>query len=156
MKGNPKVLSILNQALTTELTSINQFFLHARMFKNWGLEELNEKAYKKSIKDMKQADELITRILFLEGLPNLQQLGRLQIGEHTEEMLMSDLNFESNQIAELRSAIELCEQEKDYVSRELLASILSYEEDYLDWLETQGSLINVTGIENYQQSMMES
>ena len=156
MKGNPKVLSILNQALTTELTSINQFFLHARMFKNWGLEELNEKAYKKSIKDMKQADELITRILFLEGLPNLQQLGKLQIGEHTEEMLMSDLTLEMKQIAELKSAIELCEQEKDYISRELLEDILTYEEDYLDWLETQEFLINATGIENYQQSMMES
>ncbi|MBL4798354.1 MAG: bacterioferritin [Oleispira sp.] len=156
MKGNPKVLSILNQALTTELTSINQYFLHARMFKNWGLEELNEKAYKKSIKDMKQADELITRILFLEGLPNLQQLGKLQIGEHTEEMLMSDLTLETKQIAELRTAIELCEQEKDYISRELLEDILTYEEDYLDWLETQEFLINATGIENYQQSMMES
>ncbi len=156
MKGNPKVLSTLNQALTTELTSINQFFLHARMFKNWGLEELNEKAYKKSIKDMKQADELIERILFLEGLPNLQQLGKLQIGEHTEEMLMSDLNLEVNQIAELRDAIELCEQEKDYISRELLEGILTYEEDYLDWLETQEFLITATGIENYQQSMMES
>jgi len=156
MKGNPKVLSVLNQVLTTELTSINQFFLHARMFKNWGLEELNEKAYKKSIKDMKQADELIERILFLEGLPNLQQLGKLQIGEHTEEMLMCDLNVEVSQIAELRDAIELCEQENDYVSRELLESILSYEEDYLDWLETQEFLITATGIENYQQSMMES
>jgi bacterioferritin len=156
MKGNPKILSILNQALTTELTSINQFFLHARMFKNWGLEELNEKAYKKSIKDMKQADQLIERILFLEGLPNLQQLGKLLIGEHTEEMIQSDLTFETVQIAELRSAVALCEQEKDYVSRELLQSILSYEEDYLDWLETQQTLIKVTGIENYQQSMMES
>lgn len=156
MKGNPKILSILNQALTTELTSINQFFLHARMFKNWGLEELNEKAYKKSIKDMKQADQLIERILFLEGLPNLQQLGKLLIGEHTEEMIASDLTFETVQIAELRSAVALCEQEKDYVSRELLQSILSYEEDYLDWLETQQTLIKVTGIENYQQSMMES
>ena len=156
MKGNPKVLSILNQALTTELTSINQFFLHARMFKNWGIEELNEKAYKKSIKDMKQADQLIERILFLEGLPNLQQLGKLLIGEHTEEMIQSDLTFETVQIAELRSAVALCEQEKDYVSRELLQSILSYEEDHLDWLETQQSLIKTTGIENYQQSMMES
>jgi bacterioferritin len=156
MKGNPKVLSILNQALTTELTSINQFFLHARMFKNWGFEELNKKAYKKSIKDMKQADELIERILFLEGLPNLQQLGKLLIGEHTEEMIQSDLTFESTQIAELKSAVALCEQEKDYVSRELLQSILSYEEDYLDWLETQQTLIKSTGIENYQQSMMES
>ena len=156
MKGNPKVISILNQVLTTELTSINQFFLHARMFKNWGLEELNEKAYKKSIKDMKQADQLIERILFLEGLPNLQQLGKLQIGEQTDEMLQCDLNVEKAQVDELRDAIELCEIEKDYVSRELLESILEYEEDYIDWIERQQFLIDATGLENYQQSMMES
>jgi len=156
MQANPKIISTLNQVLTTELTSINQFFLHARMFKNWGLEELNEKAYKKSIKDMKQADELIERILFLEGLPNLQQLGKLQIGEHTEEMLQCDLNVEMIQVAELRDAIALCEQEKDYVSRELLADILEYEEEYIDWIETQQILITTTGIENYQQSQMNS
>ena len=156
MQANPKIISTLNQVLTTELTSINQFFLHARMFKNWGLEELNEKAYKKSIKDMKQADDLIERILFLEGLPNLQQLGKLQIGEHTEEMLQCDLNVETIQVAELRDAIALCEQEKDYVSRELLAGILEYEEEYIDWLETQQILITTTGIENYQQSQMNS
>ena len=156
MKGNPKVISTLNQMLTTELTSINQFFLHARIFKNWGLEELNEKAYKKSIKDMQQADELIERILFLEGLPNLQQLGKLQIGEQTDEMLQCDLNIEKAQIDELRDAIELCEIEKDYVSRELLESILTYEEDYIDWIEAQQFLIDATGLENYQQSMMES
>jgi len=156
MQANPKIISTLNQVLTTELTSINQFFLHARMFKNWGLEELNEKAYKKSIKDMKQADALIERILFLEGLPNLQQLGKLQIGEHTEEMLQCDLNVETIQVAELRDAIALCEQEKDYVSRELLAGILEYEEEYIDWLETQQILITTTGIENYQQSQMNS
>jgi bacterioferritin len=156
MQGNPKIISTLNKILTNELTSINQFFLHARMFKNWGLEALNEKAYKKSIKDMKQADELIERILFLQGLPNLQQLGKLQIGENTAEMLQCDLNVETAQVAELRDAIELCEQEKDYVSRELLAGILEYEEEYIDWLEVQQFLITTTGIENYQQSMMTS
>ncbi len=156
MKGNPKVLKALNQTLTTELTTINQYFLHARMFKNWGLEELNEKAYKKSIKDMKQADDLIERILFLEGLPNLQQLGKLQIGEETQEMLQCDLNAEMAQVKELKEAIELCEQENDYVSRELLEEILEYEEDYIDWIEAQQFLISATGIENYQQSMMES
>ena len=124
MKGNTNVLRTLNQVLTTELTSINQFFLHARIFKNWGLEELNEKAYKKSIKDMKQADQLINRILFLEGLPNLQQLGKLQIGEDTQEMLQCDFNVISTQLVELRDAIELCEAENDYVSRELLQEIL--------------------------------
>ncbi|MFQ3171795.1 MAG: bacterioferritin [Oleispira sp.] len=156
MQGNPKIISILNQILTNELTSINQFFLHARMFKNWGLEELNEKAYKKSIQDMKQADQLIERILFLQGLPNLQQLGRLQIGENTAEMLQCDLNVETTQVAELRDAVALCEQEKDYVSRELLTSILEYEEEYIDWIEVQQFLISTTGIENYQQSMMTS
>lgn len=156
MKGNPKVLRALNQILTTELTSINQFFLHARIFKNWGLEELNEKAYKKSIKDMKQADELINRILFLEGLPNLQQLGKLQIGENTEEMLQCDFNVVETEIAELKEAIALCEDERDYISKDLLKDILDYEEDYIDWIETQQLLITNLGLENYQQTMMES
>lgn len=155
MKGNTKVVTCLNQILVNELTSINQFFLHARMFKNWGLNALNEKAYKKSIKDMKQADVLIERILFLEGLPNLQQLGRLKIGEHTEEMIQCDLTVQMDQIAEIRQAVTLCEVEKDYVSRELLEDILEYEEEYLDWLETQQHLIANTGIENYLQSMIE-
>jgi bacterioferritin len=156
MQGNLKIISVLNKILTNELTSINQFFLHARMFKNWGLEGLNEKAYKKSIKDMKQADQLIERVLFLQGLPNLQQLGRLQIGENTSEMLKCDLNVETAQVVDLRDAIALCEQEKDYVSRELLAGILEYEEEYIDWIEVQQLLITTTGIENYQQSMMTS
>jgi bacterioferritin len=155
MKGDPKVLQTLNNALTTELTSINQYFLHARMFKNWGLEALDKKAYKKSIKDMKQADQLIERILFLEGLPNLQQLGKLRIGEDTEEMLSCDLEVELTQIAELKAAIALCEQHNDYVSRDLLSEILDYEEDYTDWIETQQTLISNVGIENYSQSMME-
>lgn len=155
MQGNKRVITALNQVLTLELTSINQFFLHARMYKNWGLEELNEKAYKKSIKDMKQADDLIERILFLEGLPNLQHLEKLRIGEHTEEMMACDLAFELGQLPQLRQAIALCETEQDYVSRDLLESILEYEEDYVDWLETQHFLIKNTGIENYLQSQIE-
>ena len=155
MQGSKKVLAQLNAILTLELTSINQYFLHARMFKNWGLEELNEKAYKKSIKDMKQADELIERILFLEGLPNLQHLEKLRIGEHAKEMLECDMAFELTQIPALKAAIELCEKEQDYISRDLLESILEYEEDYVDWLETQQFLIKNTGIENYLQSQLE-
>ena len=155
MKGNKDVLVTLNQVLTHELTSINQFFLHARMFKNWGLEELNEKAYKKSIKDMKQADDLIERILFLEGLPNLQHLERLRIGENATEMLECDLAMQMDQVPLLKQAIALCEDKQDYVSRELLEDILEYEEDYIDWLETQLSLSGNIGIENYLQSQIE-
>lgn len=155
MQGNSKVLSTLNQILTLELSSINQYFLHARMFKNWGLEELDEKDYKKSIKDMKQADKLIERILFLEGLPNLQQLAKLRIGEHTAEMLQCDLDFEMEQISAMRAAIALCETEKDYISREILEEILEDEEEHVDWIESQQFLIDNTGIENYLQSMME-
>jgi len=155
MKGKTKVTSALNQILSFELTSINQYFLHARMFKNWGLEELDEKEYKKSILDMKQADVLIERILFLEALPNLQQLNKLRIGEHTQEMIECDKIFQAEQIAELRSAITLCENEHDYVSRELLDKILEDEEEHLDWIESQEFLINSTGVKNYLQSMME-
>ena len=155
MKGKANIIAALNEVLTTELTSINQFFLHARMFKNWELGELNEKEYKKSIKDMKQADDLIERILFLEGLPNLQSLGRLRIGENTEEMLQCDMDFQLEQVKQLKDAIALCEAEADYISRELLESILDYEEDHVDWIESQQFLIENTGIQNYQQSMME-
>lgn len=155
MKGKANILATLNQVLTQELSSINQYFLHARMFKNWGLAGLNKKSYKKSIKDMKQADDIIERILFLEGLPNLQQLAKLRIGEHPAEMLQCDLDFETEQLTVLRKAIALCESEKDFVSRELLEKRLNVEEDHVDWIEAQQLLITNIGIENYLQSMME-
>jgi bacterioferritin len=154
MRSNIKIIQVLNEVLTYELTSINQYFLHARMFKNWGIEGLNGKAYKKSIKDMKQADELIERILMLEGLPNLQMLGRLNIGEEPKEMIACDTKFEQEQLPLMRKAIELCETEQDYVSRDLLTSILHYEEEYLDWLETQQYQIDTIGIEKYLQSQL--
>jgi bacterioferritin len=155
MKGDKQVLAVLNELLTFELTSINQFFLHARMYKNWGLEKLNTASYKKSIKDMKQADQLIERILFLEGLPNLQMLGKLMIGEETTEMLTCDMAFQNLQIPLLKKAISLCEELQDFVSRDLLESFLSYEEDHIDWIETQQYQIKHLGIENYLQSQVE-
>ena len=155
MKGKATVLATLNQVLTQELSSINQYFLHARMFKNWGLEGLNKKSYKKSILDMKQADVIIERILFLEGLPNLQQLAKLRIGEHSAEMLQCDLDFEMDQLLILRKSIALCEAEKDYISRDLLENILNAEEEHVDWIEEQQLLIVNIGTENYLQSMME-
>ena len=156
MKGNRDIITLLNKALAVELIAINQYFLHARMYKNWGIEGLNKADYKMSILKMKQADDLIERILFLEGLPNLQHLEKLRIGENTTEMIQCDMDFQLEQIAIMRTAIELCEKEEDYVSRELLESILEYEEEHVDWLESQQFLIDNTGIENYQQSMMES
>ncbi|MBU2883823.1 bacterioferritin [Psychrosphaera sp. B3R10] len=154
MKGNSAILSALNEVLTTELTSINQFFLHARMYKNWGLSALNDKCYKKSIKDMKQADVLIERILFLEGLPNLQRLGALSIGEETQEMLGCDAKFQTAQISQMKPIIALCEQEKDFVTRQILVDILEYEEEHLDWLETQDYQIANMGIEKYLQAQL--
>ncbi len=155
MQGDKSLVRRLNKVLTFELTSINQYFLHARMYKNWGLEELNHAAYKKSIVDMKQADELIERILFLEGLPNLQQLERLRIGEHCAEMMQCDLDLEMEQLALLREVIAECEAGGDYVSRHLLEEILESEEEYVDWIEAQQHLIRETGIENYLQSAIE-
>ena len=155
MQAKPTIISTLNQVLTTELTSINRYFLHARMYKNWGFERLNETAYKKSITDMKQSDRLIERILFLEGLPNLQKLEPLLIGESTEEMLACDLKFQLAQVAQLKNAIALCETEQDYVSRTLLSDILSYEEDFVDWLETQQYQIQNMSLANYLQAQIE-
>lgn len=155
MQGDTQLVRLLNKVLTVELTSINQYFLHARMFKNWGLEKLNHKAYKKSILDMKQADELIERILFLEGLPNLQHLERLRIGENTAEMLQCDLELEMEQLTLLREVIAECEKAGDYVSRHLLTEILEHEEEHVDWIEAQQHLIGEIGIENYLQSAIE-
>ena len=154
MQGDNRVINLLNGVLTCELTSINQYFLHARIFRNWGLETLNEQEYKKSIRDMKQADELIERILFLEGLPNLQQIDKLRIGEHAAEMLDCDMELELWEIERLREAIAYCESVWDFVSRDILIEILEQEESYVDWLETQQSLIESTGLENYLQSQM--
>jgi bacterioferritin len=154
MKGETRVIELLNGLLTTELTSINQYFLHARMYRNWGLEALNEKSYKKSIKDMKQADDLIERILFLEGLPNLQKLEKIRIGEHTAEMLQCDMALQLEQVTQLKDTIAYCEEARDYVSRDLLEGILEYEEEHVDWIETQQYLIEKTGLENYLQSQL--
>lgn len=152
MQGQENVVSALNKILKLELTSINQYFLHARIYRSWGISGLNEVCYKKSIKDMKQADTLMSRILFLGGLPNLQDLGKLYIGEHTAEMLSLDQRFELEQIPLLKDAIALCELEKDFTSRELLGDILETEENYVDWLEAQEYQIEHIGIQNYIQS----
>ena len=154
MQGDNRVINLLNGVLTCELTSINQYFLHARIFRNWGLETLNEREYKKSIRDMKQADELIERILFLEGLPNLQQIDKLRIGEHAAEMLDCYMELELWEIERLREAIAYCGSVRDFVSRDILIEILEQEESYVDWLESQQSLIESTGLENYLQSQM--
>ena len=154
MKGDTKVIEFLNRVLRNELTAINQYFLHSRIFKDWGLTALGDYEFQESVDEMKHADQLIERILFLEGLPNMQDIGKLRIGEHTQEMLASDLALEMEAIPDLREAIEYCESCRDYVSRDLFDSILDSEEGHVDWLETQLDLISRVGIENYQQSQM--
>ena len=154
MQSTPQLLSQLNTLLTSELTSINQYFLHARMFKNWGYAALNSSEYKKSIKDMKQADELIERILFLEGLPNLQALGKLYIGEDPEEMLACDVKFQQAHITLLIDSIEVCETVQDFVSRDILTKQLVDEEEYLDYLLTQQQQIVDMGLARYLQSQL--
>jgi bacterioferritin len=154
LKVDPQILPVLNQVLKSELTAINQYFLHARMFRHWGLEKLNDYEYKQSIRVMKEADKLIERVFFLEGLPNLQDLGKLLIGEDTAECLDCDLRFERNHRALLVQAIALCETTQDYVSRDLLEDLLEHCEQSIDWLETQQSLINDVGLQNFLQSYM--
>lgn len=152
MKGDAKVIEFLNRALYNELTAINQYFLHSRMLMDWGFNKLGEKEYEESIDEMKHADMLTQRILFLEGLPNLQQLGKLMIGEDVPEILQCDLKLEHDAIPLLRDGIEHCEQVRDYVSRDLLRHILDSEEEHVDWLETQIGLLKKMGLENYLQS----
>ena len=149
MKGNDEIIAILNRVLRNELAAINQYFLHSRMFRDWGIKELAEHEYKESIEEMQHADSLIERILFLEGLPNMQEIGRLRIGEDVREMLECDLELEQAAIPDLREGIALCERESDYVSRQLLDDILKNEEEHVDWLEAQFDLIDKMGIENY-------
>ena len=151
MKGDSTVIEHLNRVLKNELTAINQYFLHSRMYKDWGMNKLADHEHDESIDEMKHADSLIERTLFLEGLPNLQALGKLRIGEDVEEMLQCDLDLELDALPDLQAGIAYCEKIKDYVSRDLFDSILQSEEEHVDWLETQLGLIEKMGVENYIQ-----
>ena len=151
MKGDSALISKLNSILTNELTAVNQYFLHARMYDNWGYKKLGKKTYDESIEEMRHADALIKRILFLEGLPNLQDLGKLMIGENVRELITCDLSLETRALPDLKMGISHCENIKDYVTRELFVDILESEEEHIDWLQTQMRLIEQMGIENFVQ-----
>ncbi|HYD81886.1 MAG TPA: bacterioferritin [Paucimonas sp.] len=155
MKGDANIIKLLNAQLTNELTAINQYFLHARMYKHWGLGKLGKKEYEESIGEMKHADKLIDRILMLEGLPNLQALHKLMIGENTPEMLQCDLKLETMAHQTVKDGIAACEAARDYVSRDLFQAILDDTEEHIEWLETQLELIDKVGLQNYLQSQME-
>jgi bacterioferritin len=156
MQGNKEVIGYLNRVLTNELTTINQYFLHARMLDQWGFKHLGQVEYKQSIDEMKDADTLIKRILFLEGLPNLQELGKLHIGENLEEVLKADLGQEQKAIPLLREVIAFTEKQSDFITRDVLTDILHGEEKHLDWIETQLHLIDEMGLQNYAQSQASS
>ncbi|WP_070989340.1 bacterioferritin [Halofilum ochraceum] len=151
MQGDAKVIEYLNRALKHELTAINQFFLHARMLEDWGLEKYNEKEYNESIEEMQHADKLIKRILFLEGLPNLQDLGKLLIGENVEEIIRNDRQIEIDALELYREAVGYCEQVQDYATRDLFSTLLAEEEEHLDWLDTQLERLQSMGRENFIQ-----
>lgn len=154
MKGDAKVIELLNKALGNELIAINQYFLHAKMYKDWGMKNLAEHEYHESIDEMKHADKLTDRILFLEGMPNLQDLGALRIGENTKEMLECDLALENDAVPDLKEGIQYAESIGDYISRDLFKEILEAEEEHIDWLETQLGLIDKMGIQNYIQAQI--
>lgn len=154
MKGDKDVIKALNQVLSNSLIGINQYFLHARIVKNWGIEELNDAFYKQSIAEMKFSDKLIERILLLEGLPNLQDLGKLLLGENVQEMIACDLTLENRKNDAITEAIKICEDQRDYVSRELLTVLKEESEEYIDWLETKQEMIDNIGLPNFIQSMV--
>lgn len=152
MKGDPKIITYLNRILTSQLTAINQYFLHARMLRDWGVEEMGEYEYKLSIQEMKRADDTIERILFLEGLPNLQNLNKLMIGENVEEIVTCDMKFELASLPLLREAIMACETAEDFITRDLLVKFLEAQEEHVDWLETEQWQLENIGMQNYIQS----